>query len=88
MSVHLDKSKATVGLEARLNDEAKVLEERDHVVRGRIWCQISNVDGGLPVRRLRLNNVVTTNTMGGELVVAKGGRGRQAHSLHRLLLSH
>ncbi len=88
VSVHLDKSKATVRLEARLNNIAKVLEQGDNVVGGRVGRQVANIDGSLPVRRLSLNDVVATDTMGGELVVAKGGGGRQAHSLHRLLLSH
>lgn len=88
MRVHLDKSKAAVGLEARLDNKAKVLEQRNHVVGSRVRGQVADVDGGLPVGRLGKDDVVAADAVGGKLVVAKRSGRRQAHSLHRLLLGH
>ncbi len=88
MRVHLDEGEAAVGLEARLDDEAKVLEERHNVVLGRVRGQVAHVAGGLPGRRLVHDHVVAVDAVGGEVVVAVGrGRGH-AHLLHGLLLGH
>lgn len=88
MCVHLDKGKAAVGLEARLDNKAKVLEQRNHIVGSRVRSEVTNIAGGLPAGGLGEDNVVASNAMRRELVVAERCGRCQAHSLHRLLLSH
>ncbi len=88
MRVHLDKGKAPVGLEARLDNKTKVLEQGNHVVGGGVGSEVTNIASSLPVGGLGEDDVVASDAVRRELVVAEGcGRG-QAHSLHRLLLSH
>ena len=84
--VHLDKRKASVGLEPGLDDVAKVLEQRHDFGRRRVRRQVADVDGGLPVRGLAQYDFVASGAVGGELVVAERGRRRQAHRRHCLLL--
>lgn len=88
MSVHFDKSKTSISLETRLDDESEVLEERDDVIGCSVWRQVSNVTSGLPIRRLVQDHLVTCYTMCWELMVAERRRRRHAHGLHRLLLSN
>ena len=88
MSVELNESEATVGLEARLHHIAEVLEQRDQVVLSRVRRQISDIARRLPPRGLVHHHVIAIDTVGREVMVAKGRRGSHAHLLHRLLLSH
>lgn len=88
MRVHLDEGETTVSLEARLDNKAKVLEQRNDIIGGGVWGQVADVDGSLPRGSLGQNNVVATNTMRGELVVTKRRGGSQTHSLHGLLLGN
>jgi hypothetical protein len=86
VGVHLDKSKATVTLEASLGDVAKVLEERDKVVLSGVGSQVSDVASGLPGRSLLNDHLVGVGTLGGEAVVAEGSGRGHAHLSHGLLL--
>lgn len=88
MSVHLNEGKATVGLEARLDHVAKVLEERDQVVGGGVGGQVSNVAGCLVGRGLIEDHLVALHAVGREVVVAIGSGRGHTHGLHRLLLSN
>lgn len=88
MGVHLDKSETSVGLEARLDDKPKVLEERNDVIRGGVRSEVADIACSLPVGSLSEDNIIAADAMCRELVVAEGSSRRQAHSLHRLLLSH
>ena len=88
MRIHLDKGKSSVSLEARLDNESEVLEERHHVVGCSIRRQVSHVACGLPIRGLAQHHVVAAHAMSRELVVSERRRWRHAHSLHRLLLSN
>lgn len=86
MSVHLDESKSTVALEARLDNIAKVLEKRNEVGLGGVRSQVADVDGRLPLGGLVDNHVVRLHAVGREMVVSiRGGRGH-AHGGHGLLL--
>lgn len=84
--VHLDEGEAAIGLEAGLDDVTEVLEERDKVVLCGIWGEVPNVAGGLPLRGLSSNHVVTLDSMGGKVVVAEWGGWGHAHGGHGLLL--
>lgn len=86
VGIHLDKGEAAVGLESRFDNESKVLEKGNHVIGGGIGCQIAHIASSLPVRSLVQNHIVTAHAVSRELMVTKGSRGSQAHSLHRLLL--
>lgn len=52
VGVHLDKSEATVRLEAGLGDVAKVLEEGNKVVLCGVRSKVAHVAGSLPSRSL------------------------------------
>lgn len=86
MGVHLDKGKATVGLEASLGDIAEVLEQRNEVVLGGVRSQVANVASGLPGRSLLNDHLVRVGALGGEAVVAEGSGRGHAHLGHGLLL--
>ena len=86
--VHLNESKSTVGLESRLDDEAKVLEQRHNIVGGCVRGEVSDVAGGLPAGGLGQDDFVTSDAMRWELVVSVGSGRGHAHGLHGLLLSH
>lgn len=38
VGIHFDESEAAIGLEARLNNVPEVLEERNKVILGGVWC--------------------------------------------------
>lgn len=86
MSIQLDESKSTVSLEARLNNIAKVGEQRHEVILSRVRSQIADIASGLPRRCLADNHVVAVYTMGGKVMVAVGCCWGHAHGLHGLLL--
>lgn len=88
MGIHLDEGKPTIGLEPRLRDEAKVLEQRDEVVLCCVWCQVAGIDGRLPFGRLRNDHLVASLTIDRELVMAERSGRRHAHLRNRLLLLH
>ena len=88
MCVHLDEGESAVGLEARFDDETKVLKQGNNIVRGGVLGQVAHVDCGLPARSLRYNDIVATDAVSRELVVAERSRGSHAHGLHGLLLSN
>ena len=71
MCVHLDKSKAAIGLEASLDNVSKVLKERNKVILSRIWRKVANIAGGLPLGRLLHNHIIRLDTVSWEVVVAK-----------------
>lgn len=88
MGVHLDESKTTVRLEAGLNHKTKVLEKRDQVVLGGVRGQVAHVASCLPGWSLIDNHIVRVNAVGGEVMMAVGGRRGHAHLLHGLLLGN
>lgn len=88
VGIHFDKGETPVGLETGLDDETKVLEQRNNVGLGRVGSQITNVAGSLPGRRLIDNHVVAVDAMSREVVVAVRGGWGHAHLLHCLLLGN
>lgn len=88
MSVHLDKGEPAVRLEASLGDVAKVLEERDKILLGRVWGEVADIASCLPSRSLGDDGLIGLNSSSWELVVRLGeGSGRShAHRDHGLLL--
>lgn len=88
MGVQLDEGEASVGLEARFDDVAKVLEERHQVILRGVRRQVANIARRLPSRRLVHHHLIAVDTLGREMVVAKRrGRGH-ADLLQGLLLCH
>lgn len=88
MSVQLDESETSIGLESRLDDEAKVLEQWNNIIWSRVRSQVANIDGRLPARGLRQDDLVASNAMRRELVVSVRSSRGQSHGLHGLLLRH
>ena len=86
MGVHLDEGEAAISLEASLNNVTKVLEKRNEIVLGGVGSKIANIAGCLPSRSLLDNHVIALNTMGWEVVMAKGGGWSHSHGRHGLLL--
>ena len=86
MGVHLDESKATVGLEASLGDIAEVLEQRNEIVLGGVGGEVANVASGLPSGSLLDHHLVRVCALGREAVVAEGSGRGHAHLSHGLLL--
>jgi len=86
VSVHLHKSKATVGLKARLRDISEVLEQWHKVILGRIRRKVANIAGGLPLRGLRHDHVIASTSMRWEVMVTEWRSRRHSHCGHRLLL--
>ena len=86
MSIHLDKRKAPVSLKSCLHNITKVLEKRNKVILRRIWRQISDVAGGLPLRRLLNDHVVALNTMGWEVMMSVGSSRSHSNRSHSSLL--
>ena len=87
MSVHLDKSKATVRLEAGLGDVAKVLEQWNKIVLSGVRSEVADVASGLPLRGLLNDHVVRLSALSRELVVAIRSGWSHTHGGHGLLLS-
>lgn len=88
MGIHLDESKTAIGLEARFDNEAKVLEQGNKIVLGRIWREVANVAGRLPGGSLGDDHIEAVHTMRREVVMAEGCGGRHAHLRHGLLLGN
>ncbi len=88
MRVHLDEGEAAIGLEARLDDETEVLEQRHEIVLTGVGREVADVAGRLPLGRLLHHHVVALDTMGGEVVMAVRGGGGHAHGGHLGLLRH
>ena len=88
MGVHLDESESAVGLEARLNNIAEVLEKGNEIVLGSVRSQVADVAGRLPSGGLGDDHVVTVNTVGREVVVPVRSSGSKTHLLHGLLLGN
>lgn len=86
MGVHLNESKAAVGLEASLNNVAEVLEERNKIVLSGVWGKVSDVTGSLPLWSLLDDHVVALNSMSGKVVMAEWSRWSQSSGGHHLLL--
>lgn len=86
VGVHLDEGKAPVGLEPRLDDKTKVLEQGDHIARSRVRREVADVASRLPVERLSQNDFVTSHAVCRELMVTERGGRSHAHRLHSLLL--
>lgn len=86
MGIHLDKRKATISLEACLNNVAKVLEERYEVVLGGVRSEVADVTGSLPSRSLLDNHIVALDAVGWEVMVAERCRRSHTHRRHGLLL--
>ena len=92
MRVHLDKGKATIRLEAGLDNIPEILEERHKIILRSVWSQVANVASSLPLRSLLDHHLVALNALGGEVVMASTGRNTirsgwgHSHCHHRLLL--
>ena len=86
MSVHLDEGEATISLEARLDNVAKVLKERDQILLSSVRGQVANVACGLPIGSLVDNHVIAVDAVGREVVVTIGSGRGHAHLLHGSLL--
>lgn len=86
VGIHLNESKSAIGLETRLHDITKVLEERDEIVLRGVRGEVANVAGGLPGRGLGDDHVEAVDAMSREMVVSERGSGRHAHLGHGLLL--
>jgi len=88
MGVHLDEGKATISLEARLNNIPKVLEKWDQIILSRVGRQIANVARRLPGWRLVDNHVITVDTVCWKMVMTIRSGGCHSHLLHGLLLGN
>ena len=86
MRIHFDEGKATVSLQASLQNIAKVLEQRNQVILCGVRGEVANIAGGLPLRGLLNNHIIALNTMGWEMVVGEGCSWGHAHGCHSLLL--
>lgn len=86
--VHLDEGKATIGLEASLDNETKILEEWNKIVLRRVGSQVANVGGSLILRSLGDNHLVAARAVCGELMVTVRSRWGDAHLRNSLLLRH
>ena len=86
MSIHLDKSKATIRLETGLGNVAKVREEGHQIIRCRVGGEIADIAGRLPLRSLLNHHVVAAGPMCRKVMVTKRRSRRHAHVGHSLLL--
>lgn len=86
VGVHLDERKATISLEASLNDIAEVLEQGDKVVLGGVRGEVADIASCLPSWGLLDDHVVALNAVGWEVMVAERSGWSHAHCRHSLLL--
>ena len=86
VAVHLDKRKAPIRLEPSLHHVTEVLKERYQIVLSGVRSQVSDVNGGLPLRSLGDDHVVALDTMCREVVVTVGSGRSHAHGGHSCLL--
>ena len=86
MGVQFDKRKSPIGLEARLDNVAEVLEQRDEVVLSSVRRQVSDVASCLPRGSLLDNHIIALNAVGREVMMAERSGRCHAHGRHGLLL--
>lgn len=86
MGIHLDKCKTAIGLETGLRDVAEVREERYEITLSSIRSEVAHIAGGLPLRSLLDNHIVTTSSVSREVMVTHRRCRRHSHGGHGLLL--
>ena len=79
VGIHLNKSKATIRLEASLSDKAKILEERNKIVLSGVGSKITDVASGLPLGSLRNDHLIALHAVCREVVVAEGSGRSHSH---------
>ena len=88
MGIQLDESKSAVGLETGLNNKAKVLEQGNEVILGRVRREVPDIARSLPGRCLVDDHIVTVDTMCWEMMMTERRGRSHAHLLHGRLLGN
>lgn len=88
MGIHLDKSKATIGLESSFHDVPEILKQRDKVILRGVRRKISDVTSSLPLRGLLNDHIKALHAVSGEVMMSIRSGRRHSHGGHLSLLRH